>query len=231
VTLSEGRGFFADLAGGWHEVRSRTWLWLTIADAALFQFAVLGSFFVLGPLVAEHGLHSRAAWALILTAFGVGAVVGGAAALRFHPRRPLVALHVVMLGVAPGLILLAVQAPTWLIASAEVLAGFAMGFGGTLWETTLQEKIRPDALSRVSAYDWMGSGALRPLGLIAAGPVAAAIGVRPTLLGAAVVVLGSSGISLLVPSVRGVVRPRHLRTPAAPPEPEPGPTLERAAEA
>jgi MFS family permease len=229
VTLSEGRGFFADLAGGWHEVRSRTWLWLTIADAALFQFAVLGSFFVLGPLVAMHELHGSSSWALILTAFGIGAVVGGAAALRFHPRRPLVGLHVVMLGVAPGLILLAVPAPTVLIAAAEVLAGFAMGFGGTLWETTLQEQIRPDALSRVSAYDWMGSGALRPLGLIAAGPVAAAIGVRPTLLGAAAIVLGSSGISLLVPSVRGVVRPRHPRITAAPPAPEP--TLERAAEA
>ena len=106
-----------------------------------------------------------------------------------------------------------------------------MGFGGTLWETTLQEKIRPDALSRVSAYDWMGSGALRPIGLIAAGPVAAAIGVRPTLLGAAVVVLGSSGISLLVPSVRSVVRPRHLHVPATAAEAEPAQTLERAAEA
>jgi MFS family permease len=231
VTVSEGRGFFADLAGGWQEVRSRTWLWLTIVDAALFQFAVLGSFFVLGPLVAEHALHSKSAWALILAAFGLGAVIGGAAALRFHPRRPLVALHVVMLGVAPGLILLALHAPTLLIASAEVLAGFAMGFGGTLWETTLQERIRPDALSRVSAWDWMGSGALRPLGLIAAGPVAAAIGVRPTLLGAAAVLLCSSGISLVVPSVRHVVRPRHLHVPAAPSEPEPAPTLERAAEA
>ena len=48
VAVSEGRGFFADLAGpGREEVRSRTWLWLTIVDAALFQFAVLGSFFVL----------------------------------------------------------------------------------------------------------------------------------------------------------------------------------------
>ena len=194
-------------------MRSRTWLWLTIVDAALFQFAVLGSFYVLGPLVAEHALHSRSAWAVILAAFGLGAVIGGGAALRFHPQRPLVALHVVMLGVAPGLILLAVHAPTFLIASAEVLAGFAMGFGGTVWETTLQEKIRPEALSRVSAYDWMGSGALRPLGLIAAGPVAAAIGVRPTLLGAAAVLLGTSGVSLLVPSVRGVVGARRLRVP------------------
>ena len=66
-----------------------------------------------------------------MAAFGLGAVIGGAAALRFHPRRPLVALHVVMLGVAPGLILLAVHAPVGVIAVAEVLAGFAMGFGGT----------------------------------------------------------------------------------------------------
>ena len=229
VTVSEGRNFFADLAGGWHEVRSRTWLWLTILDAALFQFAVLGSFFVLGPLVAQQHLDGSSSWALILTAFGIGAVVGGAAALRYHPRRPLVALHVVMLGVAPGIVLLALHAPAGAIAAAEILAGFAMGFGGTVWETTLQEQIRPDALSRVSAYDWMGSGALRPLGLIAAGPVAAAIGTGQTLLVAALVLLGSSGISLLVPSVRGVVRSRHLSVPAG--AAERVQTLEPAAEA
>ena len=228
VTVCEGRNFFADLVGGWHEVRSRTWLWLTILDAALFQFAVLGSFFVLGPLVAQQHLDGSSSWALILTGFGIGAVVGGAGALHYHPRRPLVALHVVILGVAPGVVLLALHAPTVVIAAAEILAGFAMGFGGTVWETTLQEQIRPDALSRVSAYDWMGSGALRPLGLIAAGPVAAAIGTRQTLLGAALVLLCSSGFSLLVPSVRGVVRPRRAREPTPA---EPLAVLETVAEA
>ncbi len=208
VTVSEGRGFFGDLARGWSEVRSRTWLWLTIINAAVFQCAVLGSFYVLGPVVAGESLGGASSWALILTAFGAGAVLGGLAALRFRPGRPLVALYLLMLGVAPGIALLAVGAPAWLIAAAEIPAGVAMGFGGTLWETTLQEKIPPDALSRVAAYDWMGSGALRPLGLIAAGPVAAALGLEPALLIVASIIVVSSGVALGVPSIRAVVRGR-----------------------
>jgi MFS family permease len=204
VTVSEGRGFFADLAGGWNEVRSRTWLWVTMLDAAIFQFAVLGPFYVLGPLVAKESLHGSSSWAAILTGFGVGAVVGAGAGLRWRPQRPLVVLNVLVLGVAPGIVLLAVGAPTWAIAAAEVVAGLAMGLGGTLWETTLQQQVPADKLSRVSAYDWVGSGALRPLGLIAAGPVAAALGLETTLLVVAVILVSTCGTALSIASVRRV---------------------------
>ena len=37
-----------------------------------------------------------------------------------------------------------------------------MMFGNTVWESALQRHIRPEALSRVSAYDWFGSFAFAP---------------------------------------------------------------------
>ncbi len=43
-------------------------------------------------------------------------------------------------------------------------------FGNTVWESALQRHIRPEALSRVSAYDWFGSLAFAPLGLAIWGP-------------------------------------------------------------
>ena len=53
------------------------------------------------------------------------------------------------------------------------LSGFAGGLGITtgnvLWETTLQRRIPPEILSRVSSYDWLGSLALFPIGLALAG--------------------------------------------------------------
>jgi len=222
VEVSEGRGFFSDLARGWNEVRSRTWLWVTMLDAAIFQCAVLGSFYVLGPLVAERSLGGSSSWAAILTAFGIGAVVGAGAALRWRPRHPLFVLYVLIRGVAPVIVLSALGAALWLIVPAEVVAGLGMGLGGTLWETTLQQRIPTESLSRVSAYDWMASGALRPLGLIAAGPVAAALGVETTLLAAAAILVSSSGLALFVPSIRHLVG-------GAPPGP-PVTTLEPAAE-
>ena len=64
---------------------------------------------------------------------------------------------------------------------------------GVWWETALAQHIPPGALSRVSAWDWMGSLALLPLGYVLSGPLAGAVGAR-TVLG-----VGSAvGIVLLV---------------------------------
>ena len=61
-----------------------------------------------------------------------------------------------------------------------VVCAFATGFGFSLlmiwWETALARHIPPGALSRVSAWDWMGSLALLPLGYLLAGPLARALG-------------------------------------------------------
>jgi hypothetical protein len=46
----------------------------------------------------------------------------------------------------------------------EILSGLSIGVDGTLWETTLQRNVPPEAPSRVSAYDGRDSTALRPLG-------------------------------------------------------------------
>jgi hypothetical protein len=60
------------------------------------------------------------------------------------------------------------------------------------WETALVRHIPPNALSRVNAYDWMGSLALLPVGFAIAGPLASALGARTVLgvgAGAALVML------------------------------------------
>jgi hypothetical protein len=53
--------------------------------------------------------------------------------------------------------------------------------GMSVWESTLQRQIPDESLSRVSSYDWFGSFAFYPLGMVLWGPLAAAIGVAPTL--------------------------------------------------
>ena len=71
-------------------------------------------------------------------------------------------------------------------------------------------------LSRVSAYDALGSYALSPVGTTVAGPVAAALGTPVTLAGAAVVIVVSTAIALCVPDVRRLSRrARQQRSPAS----------------
>jgi MFS family permease len=193
--------FWQSLAGGWREVRSRTWLWTSIVDFAAFQMIYLATIMVLGPLVAKRSLGGAGAWALILVAFSVGTLIGNAWAMRLRPKRPLVFAWSIILLSGPSLILLAYAAPAWTIALTEVASGLSIGVGGTLWETTLQQNVPQEALSRVSAYDWMGSTALRPLGLAIVGPIAAVVGLKETLLAAFALTMVSSLTLLVIPDM------------------------------
>jgi MFS family permease len=197
-------GFLPALREGWSELRSRTWLWASIVVFAMFQLCVLATFSVLGPLIAKRSLGGASTWALVVAAFGLGFVVGGVLALRVRPRRPLL-VNALFLGASvPSLILLAFAVPAPFLAASELVAGAALGFADTLWETTLQQEVPPHARSRVASYDWFGSTALRPLGLAIAGPIAAAVGAKATLIGAAAMLAASVAWLLSIPGVRGL---------------------------
>jgi hypothetical protein len=200
--------FWRSLAGGWNEVRSRTWLWASIIDFAAFQMIYLAAMMVLGPVVAKQALGGAGPWAAILAAFSGGTLLGNLWVMRLRPRRPLVFAWSLMLVCGPSLALLAVKAPAWSIALTEGVAGVAIGAAGTLWETTLQRNVPKAALSRISAYDWMGSTALRPLGLAVVGPIAAAAGIKETLLGAFALTMIGGVTLLLIPDMwRVTARP------------------------
>jgi MFS family permease len=193
--------FWQALAAGWREVRARTWLWASIVDFAAFQMIYLATIMVLGPLVAKESLGGAGAWAFILVAFSFGTLLGNAWAMRLRPRRPLVFAWAIILLCGPSLVLLAFAAPAWTIALTEMASGLSIGVAGTLWETTLQRNVPPEALSRVAAYDWMGSTALRPLGLAIVGPIAEAVGVKETLLAAFVLTMIGSLALLVIPDM------------------------------
>jgi MFS family permease len=198
--------FVSELRGGWREFTSRTWLWVDGLYSALGNMAVLAPVWALGPLVAEESLDGATSWAAIVTCFGLGSVLAGAAVIRFKPERPVYAGVAVLSLLALPPALLAVPAPTAAIAAGAFAAGFGLIFFNTLFETTVQEQVPGEALSRVAAIDWMLSLALYPIGLALAGFVAEAIGTGPTLTIAAVWAVASTAIVLMVPSVREVRR-------------------------
>jgi MFS family permease len=197
--------FLRELREGWREFTSRTWLWSTVVIFGL------GNFFfmfwpVLGPTVAKEHLGGAGSWAKILVANGIGAVIGGVVALRYRPRLPLVSCILWPMLVCAQLVALALHAPTWLIASASFFAGLGLAIHLTLWFTIFQREVPEHAQSRVSSYDSLGSFVLTPLGLVAAGLIAAGIGASNAawLAAGAILVLNSS--MLLIPSVWRVGR-------------------------
>ena len=176
----ESHSFLADLRDGWDDFRSRTWLWTTVASTT-FGNMLFAAYFVLGPLVADRELGGAGAWAVIASAFGVGLLVGGVVLLQLDPRRPvLVATLAVALYTLP-LAFLAIPAAAVVTAGAALLAGAGLAVANNLWETTQQRHVPPELLSRVSSYDWFGSLAAVPIGMLLWGPIADAIGVSEAL--------------------------------------------------
>jgi MFS family permease len=198
--------FLSEVRGGWREFISRTWLWVDGLYSALGNAVVLAPVWALGPLVAEDSLNGASSWAAIVAAMGLGSVLGGLGSMRLRPERPIFAGVVTLSLLALPPALLAGPSPTVAIAAGAFAAGFGLIFFNTLFETTVQERVPSEALSRVVSIDWLLSLALYPIGLAGAGLVADQIGVGPTLVGAAVFCVVSTAIVLCVPSVRGVRR-------------------------
>ncbi|MFH8683177.1 MFS transporter [Streptomyces lydicus] len=202
-----GTSGWAELRDGWREFSGRQWLWVVVAQYAVVVAALNANAGVLGPLAAERDLGGARAWSLIVAAQALGTVAGAGLAARIRVRRPLLVAVVATFPLAVPLALLAVRAPVPLIALAMCGAGVASDIFGVLWATTLQREVPEAALSRVSSYDWFGSLAFAPLGLLVAGPVAARIGVGHALAGCAALVVLASAAALLSPQVRGLRAP------------------------
>jgi MFS family permease len=145
----------------------------------------------------------------VLTATSVGLVTCGVLMLRWRPRRMLlVATFSVFLFVAP-LVALAWPAPLAVVIAAAFVAGFGYEIFGVLWDTTMQQEIPQDLLSRVSAYDALGSLCLMPLALGALGPIAAVLGTRTTLFACAALTVAATAPVFLSHDVRTLERRTH----------------------
>jgi len=201
--------FLSELTHGWNEVRSRDWLIGSLVAFGVSNIA-MGSFMVLGPVIVDRELGGAAEWGLIMTTGALGALLGGAIALRWKPARPLAVGFAVMLVAATRTLSLIPPFPVIVIALSAMATLVAITISNTFWETVLQQRIPQASLSRVSSYDWMVSLAFQPVAFAVVGPLADTIGEVPTLILAASIGLVANLAALAVPSIRNM---RQLETP------------------
>ncbi len=157
------------LRTGFREVRSRTWVWVTIAVFTGAVLCVYAQWYALAPVISRHVYGGTGVFGLLEGVAGLGAVCGSVLAVRWRPRRPLLTGLMLVLAWPLQSLVFALGLPLALV----VVVAFATGSGFSLlmiwWETALAYHIPPNALSRVSAYDWMGSLALVPVGYLRGG--------------------------------------------------------------
>jgi len=199
------RTFVSELAEGWREVVSRSWVVACILTFSVSNIS-LGAFQVLGPLIASREMGGAAAWGVIGAGASIGGVAGGAVALRWKPDRPLIPAFLVMLLAQIELLLLVPPFPALVVAMGAFVTIASIVISNTLWDTMLQQHIPRDAISRVSSYDWMVSLVFQPLAFAAVGPFSEAVGIQETLLLCTALGLVANSVVLLVPSVRNLRR-------------------------
>jgi len=199
-------GIVHELREGWDAFISRRWLWAIVVQFGLVNATFVGAFNVLGPALAKTDLGGAGNWGLILAAQSVGAVLGATLMLRYRPGRLLHSASLAVPLMALPLLALAGPLPVAVIAAAALLAGAGTEIFSVNWSTALQEQIPSNLLSRVAAYDALGSFALTPIGTALAGPIALAIGTTATLAGAALLIVVSAAAVLSVPEVRALTR-------------------------
>lgn len=173
----------ADIRDGWTAFRSRNWVWSIVATFGVTNIIQVGIWVILGPLIAEHTI-GKTYWGLVLSIRAAGVLIMALVMYRATIRHLLpVGMLCIALTALPLIVLGLRGAVLWL-AAAAFIAGLGTGVYTVAWETSLQEHIPKNMLSRVSSYDSLGSFIAVPVGQLSAAPLAAAFGAtRVALVG------------------------------------------------
>lgn len=187
----EGPGYLADLLEGWHEFRSRTWMWSVILLWMVLMVTMWGPQIPLtsAEIVLGHGAQ---AFGLVSSALGGGTALGGVLAMRIRPRFPLRVGAIALFGAGAYSVAVGLGLGVSALALGAAVSGAAMGFWGVMWMTSVQTQVPGPVLGRIHAYEVAGSLAMLPVGQALAGPVAEVLGARTVLLvgGTATVAVG-----------------------------------------
>jgi DHA3 family macrolide efflux protein-like MFS transporter len=173
-------------------------------------------------LVTDHFYGGALELAWLQSAFGIGFVAGGIAlgAWGGFKRRALTGvLGLILSGLGFAGVGLAPAHAFWLAVGAIFVGGFMIVIVNGSIFAMLQAVVPPDVQGRVFTVVLSGSGAMAPLGLAIAGPVADRLGERTwfVIAGAAMVAMGVG--ALLVPAVMQIEdedRRGEALAPAAP---------------
>lgn len=181
--IARGTSMIRNPREGWHEFRSRSWMWSVILIWAVYGVLLFGPIYPLGSGLVTERLDQQA-YGFTMSAMGAGTIVGGLVAMRYRPARPLAAGAVALFGFPMIPLSYAAHAPLSLMIGGHAVGGAAWAFWSVMWATSIQTQVPPAVLNRVSAYEVAGSVGTVPIGQALAGPATALLGAE-TVLGVA----------------------------------------------
>lgn len=171
-----------DLLHGWKVFLSFRWIVIVVFgfSSVFMCWSAIDS--VLGPLLAIKKFHGASSWATIVAVEFLGYLAGSLIAIKVRPKYPMRFLLLGTYAICGYLIALAFSNSVWIIALFAFFFGINFDLWGAIWSTSLQREVPKESLSRVSAFDGMGTLLTRPIGVAVAAPLASAIGLQSTFL-------------------------------------------------
>jgi MFS family permease len=196
----------AELREGWSQVRARSWVWAIILVFSIGLLTGFGPYMTLGPTISIDHWDTRAVYGILASVMGAGTIVGALIGFRWRPRYPMRTGMLLALPwpVSFGAFALGLSIPLLVVISFG--AGVGVMLFAIWWETALAERVPPHVLSRVTAYDWMGSLALLPIGYVLAGPLGEALGAWEVVAVGSAISLAALLCAFLVRDVRQLER-------------------------
>ncbi|HEY0388557.1 MAG TPA: MFS transporter [Gaiellales bacterium] len=178
-----------DMREGARYVRANIWLWATLLAFSVTVLVFWGPTEVLVPFVIKNDLGGGAGgFGIVLAAGGAGAIVTAVAiSVTGLPARRLGLVYAAFIVAGYGTALYGLADALWQMAATAALAGACFSAGLVAWSTTMQSRVPPELLGRVSSLDWMVSICLLPVSYALVGPISDVVGARATLVGSGVV--------------------------------------------
>lgn len=193
-----------DLLHGWKVFLSFRWIVIIVGAFSFIVMCWAAAENVLGPLIALEHFNGAKSWSFVISAESAGLIVGSLIAIKVKPKYPMRFLMISSFTITFYIWSLAKPQSLLMIAFGAFLFGITLDLWGTLWSTALQRMVPRDSLSRVSAFDAMGSMMFRPVGLAIAAPLSTLVGIENFLQILAAITVVAIVVPLLDPQVRNM---------------------------
>ncbi|MGW0632105.1 MFS transporter [Streptomyces sp. NPDC002758] len=187
---------------GWQAFSSHPWMWGYALSCTITVPLWLAGYQLLGPLILSGRQDGASYWGWAVSAFSAGLVLGSVVALRWRPRRLMLACVLVQTVWPLPLAVIAASPHLPLLLGSMLISGMGLELAVVLFETAKQQQIPERLIGRVTSLIMIGENALVPLGYVLAGTVADHLGALRVMWICCIGILVSNIVVLLIPSLR-----------------------------
>ncbi|MEU9631611.1 MFS transporter [Streptomyces luteogriseus] len=187
---------------GWQAFRSRPWMWGYALSGTIAVPLWLAGYQLLGPLILSGRQGGASYWGWVVSAFSAGMVLGSIVALRWSPRRLMLACVLVQAVWPLPLAVLAGSGPLPLLLGSMLISGMSLELAVVFFETAKQQQVPEHLIGRVTSLIMLGESALVPLGYVLAGTVADHLGAFQVMWICCLGIVVANTVLLLIPSLR-----------------------------